>query len=114
MYVKDTIAAIPINALNAGLLLPAFQPLNPLGLDFPCFLIKIVNDSNVAVSISYDGNVQHDYIAEAETFTFYGQPNNEPNNKVSLFQKGLIIYVAAPAPGMGVITLSGYYHPKGA
>ena len=66
-YVK----AIPRIDLGAAVLIPAWQPLNPLGLPAACFAIRVVNFSNIAIDISYDGVVAHDWIrADSELYLY--------------------------------------------
>lgn len=113
MSVKNIIKAIPITVMNSAAVLAQYQAINPNGLPFPCTILRINNDSNQAIIISYDGATDHEYLSVGQDLKIDAQANSQPNNQVSVFPKGLVVYMRGIA-GMGTITLSGYYQPQGA
>ncbi len=113
MSVKNIIKAIPISVLDSAAVLAQYQPINPNGLPFPCTILRINNNSNQAIIISYDGVTDHEYVSSLQDLKIDAQANSQPNNQVSVFPKGLVVYIRGIA-GMGTITLSGYYQPQGA
>ena len=51
--------------IASGDITNAFQPINVDGFTLPCGIIKITNNSDISVIISYDGVNEHDYIRKA-------------------------------------------------
>lgn len=110
---KDIVKAIPITGKDAATIGPAFALItDPTGIPEPCFYIKIVNDSNIFISVSYDGVTHHDYIPAHEEMTVYAQTNNQPGNHRAYFPKGQLIYVGSNGAGIGSVNLIGYYNPR--
>ena len=112
MSVKNRIQAIQLTTFNAAGLLAAYQVVNATGLDFPCSILRINNASNTAITISYDGVTDHEYLAANQVLQLEPQTNSQPSANVSLFAKGMFVYVKGTA-GVGTIALSGYYNPQG-
>lgn len=100
--------AIPLSTFNSANLLNTFQVINSAGLPFPCFLVRIVNAATTAITISYDGITDNEYLAANTAFDLPLQTNAQPNNKVCLIPAFTKIYVRGTA-GAGTIALSGYY-----
>jgi len=104
---------------NATLLTPVFQVCDP-GIPHPCFLLKIINTSNVNVIISYDGVYAHDVILE---YSVFNKGDNElilpfqeckrTKSHINLLARGTPIYVAAEtdAGKTGNIYVISYYQP---
>ncbi len=105
-YVK----AIPITLVDSATLPVGFDPVDPNGLPFPCFLIRIVNASNQPVIVSYDGVTPNDYVPANSFVQLNFQTNSQPGNNVALLKKGQVVYIGGPA-GVGFIYLIGYYQP---
>jgi hypothetical protein len=77
-----------------------------------CFFIRIVNDSNQAMQISWDGTNDNEYIAPNSFFELNVQTNSQPNSFVSLVRTGTIFFIRSQTAGAtGTVTLSGYYNP---
>lgn len=89
-------------------MLGTFQVVNAAGLPFPCFFVRIVNASNQAITVSYDGVTDQEYIAANTSLDLPLQSNAQPNNKVCLIPAFTEIFVRGTA-GVGTIALSGYY-----
>ena len=102
MAIQGAVKAIIQTEINAAALLPGVLQLitDADGLAQACFMIRIVNDSNVPIFISYDRIHANDYIRANDSLNLNMTPYN--------FRKGLPISVAGAA-GIGLITLSGYY-----
>ena len=105
MGASNRVHALVLDSVNAAAL-GAYQPL--ITLTESIFLLRIVNDSNTAVFISYDGVNDHDYIAPNGSLQIDFQTNAAPNNWVALMPKNRIVYVRGVA-GVGLIAASGYY-----
>lgn len=77
-----------------------------------CFWLRIINNSDTDVFISYNGSDRHEYIKAGDSIECNFQTNSSPSNKVAKVKKGTIIYVqGSPAQG-GDIYLAGYYNDK--
>lgn len=105
----QSIGSIPFDTATLNL---NFQAINPGGLEESCFLLRVINDSNVPVLISYDGINAGDYVRAGETLQINAQTNSVNVNSVLHFRKGTTVFVAGNA-GMGDVVLAGYYQPVG-
>ena len=106
---KDYIQAIPLTRFNTAGLAAGYLPINPAGVPEACSFIKIHNDSNVDVTVSFDGITDHIYLPQGYEEWVPTQWVARPPNYVSLLKNGTIVYVAGPAAGIGFIYLSGFY-----
>ncbi len=106
---KSFVKAIPITDVDAATLGGGFVAINPDGLEQACFLIRIVNASNVTVSISYDGQIAHDVLQPNNTLQLDFQTNSSPNGHIAWLRKGTIIYADSTIGGVGSVILIGYY-----
>lgn len=73
----------------------------------PASLIKIVNNSTVAVTISWDGVNDHDFIP-ATSFALYDITANSQRESGVFISEGTIIYVKGSA-GVGSVYLVDFY-----
>jgi hypothetical protein len=85
-----------------------YAPLNGTGFTHAPFLIRIINASSAAITISYNGVDDNEFIPANGVFELPSQTNSQPNAQVALFSKGTIVYIKGTA-GTGNIYLSGYY-----
>ena len=72
-------------------------------------MLEIVNDSNVAVNLTYynDGHqVQHVLANSSMNLNF--QTNSQPSGKVACYPAGAQIWISG-TPGVGLIYMTGYY-----
>ncbi len=109
MAVRNSVSAIPIASIDSATFTGAYQLVNGTGLAQACFLLRIVNNSDRIVTISYDGVTDNDIIPNATHFELNPQSNSQPNNFTCLFSKGQKIYVKGLAGGTGLVYLAGYY-----
>jgi len=109
MAVRNTVNAVEVFFISSVVLeADEYQSINSQGLPFPCFLIRVINNSNKDVMISYDGVTDHDFIPMGQTLQLPFQSNSQPNGYVALMAKGTIVYVQGAA-GTGDIYLAAYY-----
>ena len=111
MAVKNVVQAIPLTSFDTASLTTSFQVLNSTGLAFPCFLIRLVNNSDKDITISYNGVDAMEFVPKTSSLQLDFQTNSQPNNKVAIFPKGQKIYVKGASAGTGLIYLSGYFQP---
>jgi len=79
------------------------------GIEGSCFMIRITNDSDTDVSISFNGDDEHEYVPSGDTIEVNFQANASPPNYVAKLKEGTVISVQGAA-GQGFIYLSGYYN----
>jgi len=88
-----------------------YLPINTTPLEYPCFLIRIINASTENIWLSYDGTTNHDYLPAGHTATIDFQTNALPSAFVAQKQKGTVVYVKdaiAPFKPLGSIILAAY------
>ncbi len=77
-----------------------------------CSLIRIINNSDEDILISYDGETDNDFVQQMSTVEIYFQQNNKPNGNVANLAANTPIYVLGGA-GTGLVYVAGYYSPVG-
>lgn len=87
----DSLSLDPVN----------YQGFNNYGLEWPCSMLKIVNDSYAQIFVSYDGTTDHDYVGANGTMDLLFQLNSQPNGHVSKASTGLIVYIRGSVPKFG-------------
>jgi hypothetical protein len=102
------VSAIPMTSKNAAALTGGFDVVTT-GLPEACSILRIINDSNSDVIISYDGATNHDYLVGGTTLQIDAQANSQPNSDVSQFRKGQKVYVKGTA-GIGFVYVVAYYN----
>lgn len=108
MAVNSRVKAVTAARIDSAALTGGYDLLNPGGLTHPCFLIRIVNDADVDVEISYDAVRTHDYIRAGSDLIYNFQANSQQSGKMAFFEVGKRVYVLGAA-GNGYIYLVGYY-----
>ena len=103
---KNTVKPLTLTSFNVAGLAAGYQPINALGLDGPCFTLSLTNNSNVAVTFSFDGATAHDYLLPNTSKTLYAPISFL--GSFSGWRKGLVVSVAGAA-GVGRVYLTGYY-----
>jgi hypothetical protein len=111
MAYKNKVLPIPLSSINSATFTGAYQLLTPAaGLANPAIMLHLVNDSNVSVTISYDGVGDHDYLLPSTDRELNFQNNASPQNFAAALAQGTKIYVKGAA-GAGLVLLSGWYSP---
>lgn len=105
---KNAIKAITTLTIDAADLTGAFEAFAAGGLTQACVIIRVVNYSNVDVSLSYDGVLSHEFIPSGSYIQRQFQTNSQPNNKAAKLAKGTNVGVIG-ATGVGTIYFIGYY-----
>lgn len=108
---QNKIKAIELTSIDSASFTGSYQVINTDGLDEPCSLIRIINDSNRDITVSYDGTTDHDFVPTAETLQLPAQANAGPTSWSSMMPKGTRVYVKGSA-GTGFVYLAGYYAPR--
>lgn len=111
MALKNVIRAVPLSVIDTASFGAGYIAFD--ALPAACTLIRIINDSDVGVTISYDGGTtEHDYVIAGKTAELDFQANNGPGNYPAGFPQGLIISANGDA-GTGDVYLAAYYQPQG-
>lgn len=105
---KNFVYPIPMTSIDSAIFTGSYQLINTGGTPHACFLLKVVNNSNKLVTISWDGINDHDVAPATSIYVYDYQTNKQPTNDVALVPKGTTIYVKGAA-GVGLVYLVGYY-----
>lgn len=105
---KNFIKAITVQSFDTAALTGGYDLFSAAGLPQACSILRIYNDSNVSVGLSYDAIDTHDIIPSLQTLQLYLQTNSQPNNKRACFAKGTPVSLIGN-PGVGLVYLIGYY-----
>ncbi len=106
----NSVQTITLSSFDSASITGAYQPLNGIGTEDDVKILRVVNDSDKAVTISYDGFNDADIIlpATGETFEFQTNSRSVPEAQGTLYvRKGQIIYGKGTA-GIGTIHIGGY------
>lgn len=109
------VLAISVESFDVVAITANFQLLSGAsGIPESIFLIRIVNNSNIPVIISYDGVNNHDVIRAASELQIPFQSNNSPNGYIAHLAKFTKVYIkeVTAAVGAGSVYLCGYYQDK--
>jgi hypothetical protein len=113
MSVKNSVRPLALSSIDSATFTGAYQLLSPTsGISNPAFYIKIVNNSSVAVTVSYDGTNDHDFVRAGSDAPINFQTNSQPTNNNALLAQFTKIYVKAAA-GTGLVYISGWYQQSG-
>ena len=100
---------IPLITYSSASVTASFVPMNAApGIPHACGMIYVSNDSDEAITISFDGTNASEYIRENSDKRIPFKDVSLQNNQVGLLQQGTQIYVKGTA-GTGTIAVSGYY-----
>jgi hypothetical protein len=109
MSFNSRVFIFPASSIDSADIIITYKPINVVPFDRPISWIKILNDSNEPVSISFDGVTDHFYIPENDKTIQYLELNlnqmAQPNGSSPLFAKELQVFARGLAAGMGRIYL---------
>lgn len=107
MSFKNFVVPAEMESFDSTGLTASYQALNS-GLDRHCLILTIVNDSDVAVTLSWDGTTDHHYLPAQSTLVLDLSTNNSIPNDRFVAKKGQIFYGKGSAGSTGSIYISGY------
>lgn len=108
MAFKNQINALSIAGLSATLFNNTYQQLST-GIAHPCYLLRITNDSDQDVFVSFNGSTGHEFIAAGKTVDFTAPAVSPGVSGVAYFGKGTPVYIKGASAGTGYVYLSGFY-----
>ena len=101
---------IAIASIDSATFTGNLQAINsPSGLPNSCSIIRIVNNSDRDITISFDGTTNHDFLPDGGTYELNLLSGKLANDYGVRMQQGTIVYVSGLAGGTGLVYLSGYY-----
>lgn len=110
---RNFVLPIALSSIDSATFTGSYQLLSATaGIPSPVFYLKIVNNSNIGVTVSYDGTTDHDFVRAGSDAPLNIQSNNSPNNHSAILKQYTKVYVKAAA-GAGLVYLSGWYQPQG-
>ncbi len=113
MAVKNSVLPIPMTSADSSLFAGAYVLLSGAGgLTEPCIMLRIINDSNVDVTISYDGIADHDFVPTGTSLNLQFMTNSQPTNRSCSMAEGTRVYVKGVA-GLGSVYIAGFFQPQG-
>lgn len=105
---QNSVKAFPLSSLASASVTGTYAALNATGFPESPFFFRIVNASNMAITVSYDGVTDNEVVLANSVFPLESQTNSQPNAHVALFSKFTVVYIKGTA-GTGTVYLSGYY-----
>jgi len=105
---QNSVKTIDLTIVNSVAIPAAYAAVADVVIEKALFYIRIVNDATTAITISYNGIDDHEYIAPNSFFELNAQANSQPNNQVCLFSVNSTVFIKGVA-GVGSISISGYY-----
>ncbi len=105
---RNSVKALELATFNSASLSSSYQAIDADGFLKSPFFIRIVNAASTAITVSYDGTTDNEYIPANGVFELNSQQNAQPNNWVCKWPIGTVVYIKGTA-GTGTIALSGYY-----
>ncbi len=113
MAYKNKVLPIPLSSADSAAFAGAYVLLSgAAGITNPCIMLHIANNSNVSVTISYDGVNDHDFLLANSDRELNFQSNANAQNWGASLAQWTKIYVKGAA-GIGSVYLSGFYQPQG-
>jgi hypothetical protein len=106
---KNYLLPIPLSSIDSATFTGVYQLVTTL--PNACLILRIINNSGIAVTISYDGVNAHDVVQTLSTLQINAQSNAGANNYVVLFRQGTPIYVLGATASTGLVYVAGYYEP---
>lgn len=114
---KNSIQAIELQSVDSATFgIGGYAELTPLGgLGYPCFSIRILNNSDEDIYVSYDGGAtNNDIVVKDQELILNFQNQAQPSNYVCLFPANFKVWVDSVSgnAGNGFIYLSAYYQKQ--
>lgn len=104
----SSVKPLKLATFSSASLSGTYQVINTNGFAKPPFYIRINNGGSTAITISFNGVDDHEYLQTLQAWELSSQQNAAPNNWVCKWPVGTKVYVKGTA-GTGTISLSGYY-----
>ena len=103
---KNFVYPITMATYDSSNLTTSYATMNSTGNALPLVILKIVNNSNQDVTISFDGTTDHDFVP-AGGFSLYDYQANTVES-MAMLRIGTVIYGKGAAAGSGNVYIVGY------
>lgn len=103
----NSVNALELTTFNTAGLAGSYTAINT-GFAEPIVILRLINTSSNAITISYDGTTDHEYLPSNSTIQLSFATNSIPNAKNAQMKKGTIVYAKGTA-GAGTLAIAGYY-----
>ncbi len=105
---QNSVKPLKLTSMLSSAIASIYNPIDNKGFAEAPFFIRINNASSNAITVSYNGIDDHEFIPANSIFELPSQANSQPGAQVALFPKHTIVFIKGTA-GTGNIYLSGYY-----
>lgn len=105
---QNSVKPLKLTNILSSALTALYTPIDNKGFAESPFFIRINNAGSTAITVSYNGIDDHEFIPANSIFELPSQTNSQPGAQIALFPKRTVVYVKGTA-GIGNIYLSGYY-----
>ena len=110
---KNSIKTVPMTIFDSANMTTSYKPMIPGGLAKACYLLRITNNCQDDITISFDGTSDSEFIFTSTANNIPATYGAQPNGYTAQFPQGQQIYVKSIAASTGNIYISGYYQPQG-
>lgn len=107
MAYANVIEPIPLASFDTSTLTGSYQAIDASGFDSPCVIVKMYNGGSVAVTVSWDGTNDHDYMPSGSTLILDITSNSQRANQKFVAESGQKIYLKGSA-GTGSFYLAAW------
>jgi hypothetical protein len=108
---KDIVQLILATNINSSTFDGSYQAINPSGLPYACYEVRIINGSSENVIVSTDGTNAYEYVLAGDTRYLVAQQAASPGNWNVKWPVGTVFYVNGSS-GTGYVYLAGSYNPN--
>lgn len=112
MSVKNSMLAIPLQSISSTVIAAGYTAANSVIIGHSVSILRINNASTMAITISYDGTTDNEFLSANQILNLEAQTNSLPSAFACNIKNGTQIYFKGTA-GTGNIYVSGYYQPIG-
>jgi len=105
---QNSVKPLLLASFNSAGMTGNYQVANGLGFAHAPFLVRIINASNAAVTVSFNGVDDHDFIPANSVLVLPTQSESQPKAQVALFPKNTKVFLKGAA-GVGIIYVAGYF-----
>lgn len=106
---KNIVQIMPLAVFNASSLSSTLTPISSSGFAGPAILIRIQNDTDKDIGVSYNGYAVQDCILSKERMEINLSGTATEEEFKALFKKGTQVFVSGESGATGYIYMSVYY-----
>ncbi len=106
---KNIVVPSPISSIDSATFTGAYQLVATLAK--AALLLRIINNSNSDVTVSFDGTTDNEFVPDGAVFQFPVQSNAGATNYAAFIAQGTKIYVKGTALSTGLVYVASYYQP---